>query len=51
MKLKSLFKNIQVQQIKGSVNLDITGLCSDSKRIAPGNLFIARKGIVHNGVK
>lgn len=51
MKLKNLFKNIAIRQIKGSPLLEVTGICSDSKRVAPGNLFIARKGIAHNGAK
>ncbi len=49
MKLKELLKKIPVRQIKGSTNLNITGVCANSKKIAPGNLFIARKGRVYDG--
>ncbi len=49
MKLKKLLKEIPVKQIKGSKDLDITGVCANSKLVAPGNLFIARKGKAEDG--
>lgn len=49
MKLKKLIKDIPFQQIKGSRDLELTGICSNSKLVAPGNLFIARKGRVDDG--
>lgn len=49
MKLKRLLKDIAVKQFKGSKETEITGICSDSKRVAPGNLFVARKGKVNDG--
>lgn len=49
MKLKTLFKEIPVTQIRGSKELEITGISTNSKLIAPGNLFIARKGASHDG--
>lgn len=49
MKLKKLFKDIPTKQIKGSKELDITGVCANSKLVAPGNLFIARKGRADDG--
>lgn len=51
MKLRKLFKNIENAQIKGSKDLEINGICSNSKLVAPGNLFIARKGRVDDGAK
>ena len=51
IKLKKLLKNISVQAIKGSKDIEITGLTSNSKRVAPGNLFIAKKGLTVNGTK
>lgn len=51
MKLKKLLKEIPVAQIKGSKDLDITGICSNSKLAAPGNLFIARKGRSEDGMR
>lgn len=51
MKLKKLFRNIRGAEIKGSKELEITGLCSNSKLVSPGNLFIAKKGLVDDGVR
>lgn len=50
MKLKKLFKDFEDAQIKGSKELEITGICSHSKLASPGNLFIAKKGLVDDGV-
>lgn len=44
MKLRKLLKNIPSIAVKGSKDIEITGVCSNSKLLAPGNLFIARKG-------
>lgn len=49
MKLKKLLKDLPVKQIKGTRDLEITGICSNSKLIAPGNLFIAKQGHQYNG--
>ena len=48
MKLKQLFKNLTVE-VKGSKDVEITGICSDSKIICPGNLFIAKRGRSSDG--
>ncbi len=48
MKLKTLFKNLSVRII-GNKDLAITGLTAHSKKVAPGNLFIAKKGISGHG--
>ncbi|HSX12863.1 MAG TPA: UDP-N-acetylmuramoyl-L-alanyl-D-glutamate--2,6-diaminopimelate ligase [Chlamydiales bacterium] len=40
MLLKRLFQNLNVE-IKGK-DTEITGICSDSRIVAPGNLFIAK---------
>lgn len=49
IKIRKLLKNIPVQAIHGSKDVEITGLTSNSKLVAPGNLFIAKKGIEFNG--
>lgn len=49
MKLKQLLKGIEYLDCRGSKEIDITGLASDSRLVAPGNLFIARKGEKHDG--
>ncbi len=51
MKLKKLLKNIPVKEIKGSSEIEITGICSNSKLVSPGNLFLARKGKSDDGEK
>ena len=49
MKLKKLFKDLKDVQIKGAKDPELSGICSNSKLVAPGNLFIARKGLVSDG--
>jgi UDP-N-acetylmuramoyl-L-alanyl-D-glutamate--2,6-diaminopimelate ligase len=51
MKLKKLLKEIPVKQVKGSKEVEITGVCSNSKLVAPGNLFIAKKGLIDDGAQ
>lgn len=51
MKLKKLLKDIAVKEIKGSSEIEITGICSNSKLVSPGSLFIARKGKSEDGEK
>ena len=51
IKLESLLSHIPQALIKGSQDLAITGLCSNSKQVAPGNLFIAKKGLSVDGAK
>lgn len=41
--VKKLFQGLDVE-IKGCKDLEVTGMCSHSKFVAPGNLFIAKKG-------
>lgn len=49
MKLKKLLKEIPIQQVKGSKEIEITGICVNSKLVSPGNLFIAKRGHVSDG--
>lgn len=49
MKLKALFKDIAVESVKGSREVEITGISTNSKVVGPGNLFIAKKGSNHDG--
>jgi UDP-N-acetylmuramoyl-L-alanyl-D-glutamate--2,6-diaminopimelate ligase len=48
MKLKNLIKGLNFQ-VKGSKEVEITGLSCDSRTVAPGNLFIAKKGTSTDG--
>jgi UDP-N-acetylmuramoyl-L-alanyl-D-glutamate--2,6-diaminopimelate ligase len=43
VKLRTLIKDLKVT-VKGSKEVDVTGISSDSRRVSPGNLFIAKKG-------
>ncbi len=49
VKLKKLLKNLPHVAVRGSKEIEITGICSHSARVAPGNLFIAKKGLTHDG--
>ncbi len=51
MKLKTLLKNIPDLLVKGSKEIDITGLTENSGLVAPGNLFVAKKGKSQDGSK
>ena len=43
MKLKKLIATLPIKIVSGSKELEISGICSHSKYVAPGNLFIAKK--------
>jgi UDP-N-acetylmuramoyl-L-alanyl-D-glutamate--2,6-diaminopimelate ligase len=50
MKLKHLIKGIPSLELKGShKDVEITGLCNNSKLAAPGFLFFAKKGTKQHG--
>lgn len=49
MKLKKLLQNLPDITIKGGKDIEITGLCNDSKQAAPGYLFFAKKGFQEDG--
>lgn len=49
MKIKKLIKEIKGIDVRGSKELDITGITSNSKVVAPGDLFIAKKGKTFDG--
>jgi UDP-N-acetylmuramoyl-L-alanyl-D-glutamate--2,6-diaminopimelate ligase len=48
VKLKNLLKDLSIV-VKGSKETAITGISSDSRTLAPGNLFIAKKGSSYDG--
>jgi UDP-N-acetylmuramoyl-L-alanyl-D-glutamate--2,6-diaminopimelate ligase len=49
MKLKKLVKIVPEAPIKGPKDVEITGLCSNSRLVAPGDLFVVKKGRVYDG--
>ncbi len=51
MKLKHLLKDISVDAVKGSKEIEITGITANSQQVAPGYLFIAKKGLNQHGAR
>ncbi|MFI0434129.1 MAG: UDP-N-acetylmuramoyl-L-alanyl-D-glutamate--2,6-diaminopimelate ligase [Parachlamydiaceae bacterium] len=49
MKLKKILSGVDDCLVKGSKDIFITGITSNSKWVAPGNLFIAKKGKTYDG--
>lgn len=49
MKLRKLIKDLPLKAFKGSKEVEITGICANSKVVVPGNLFVARKGRADDG--
>jgi UDP-N-acetylmuramoyl-L-alanyl-D-glutamate--2,6-diaminopimelate ligase len=49
MKLKQLLKDLDNATVKGSKEIEISGITSHSKTCAPGNLFIAKRGLASDG--
>jgi UDP-N-acetylmuramoyl-L-alanyl-D-glutamate--2,6-diaminopimelate ligase len=51
VKIKKLLKHLPLAIVKGSKEIEVTGLSSHSKSVAPGNLFIAKKGLTVDGAR
>ena len=51
MKLKQLLKGLSGFEVKGSKEVEISGLSADSRSTAPGHLFIAKKGTQCHGAQ
>ncbi|HEY8747763.1 MAG TPA: Mur ligase domain-containing protein, partial [Tepidisphaeraceae bacterium] len=50
MLLHSLIRQFNSEaSISGVPNIEITGICEDSRQVQPGNVFIARSGAQANG--
>ena len=50
MKLKKLLQDLDVK-VKGSKEIEISGICSDSRKVSFGNLFLARRGSTFDGTQ
>lgn len=50
VKLKQLLKDIEGLSVKGSKEIEISGLSCHSKMVAPGDLFFAKKGHKAHGL-
>ncbi len=51
MKLSELLKNIKPLQVIGNAEAEISGVNIDSRKVKPGNLFVAMKGTQVDGHK
>ena len=51
VKLKKLLSSMIDVTVYGSKEIEITGLSANSKTIAPGNLFVAKKGLKSDGAQ
>ncbi|MGD2169469.1 MAG: UDP-N-acetylmuramoyl-L-alanyl-D-glutamate--2,6-diaminopimelate ligase [Chlamydiota bacterium] len=50
MKLKTLVKDLSDITVKGSKEVIITGINTNSRQICPGNIFVAKKGASYDGI-
>ena len=51
MKLSKLISSVEIKDKIGSLDLDITNIHSDSRKIKEGGLFIAINGFAKNGIE
>ena len=49
MKLERIIENIGATEVRGSAEIEIASICSDSRKAAEGSLFIAVKGLATDG--
>ncbi len=49
MRIRQLVKDIPDLHVKGSRDIEISGVCANSKYVGPGNLFVAKKGMNFDG--
>ena len=49
MKLAEIIENVQPLAVEGTLDKDITGITCDSRRVMPGNLFVAVRGVHTDG--
>ena len=51
MRLEDIIRNTGAEIIRGDVNTQVTSICSDSRKVVPGALFVAVKGFATDGHK
>ena len=44
MKLKMLIKDMEINEITGSADVEVAGIAYDSRKVKPGDVFVAAKG-------
>jgi len=47
--LNDILKDSQIKSIRGDINIQVEGLCFDSRKLKPGEAFIAIKGTQTDG--
>ena len=51
MKLLNLLNNVEILKTNGNLEIDITNIHSDSRKIKEGGLFVAINGFSKNGIE
>lgn len=49
MKIRDLLKDVQYELVKGSIDLEVSDIFYDSRKVTPGSLFYAMTGSVVDG--
>lgn len=49
--LKEILSKIEIKSCSGDINIDVSGICFDSREAAPGNVFVAVRGTITDGHK
>ncbi len=49
LKLKKLIKDLDITVFSGNREVEVGGICSHSKKVCPGDLFIIQKGASYDG--
>lgn len=49
MKLSEIIRDLTIEEIKGPDDVNITAICSDSRKVVPGALFVAVRGYASDG--
>ena len=48
-KLQDILYNVRLKAVTGITNLDVKDIQTDSRKVTPGSVFVAIKGLVSNG--
>jgi len=49
VKLKALLKNLKPTELRAAEDIEISGICYDSRRVVAGSLFVAIRGLQSDG--